>query len=347
MSRRLRIAQVAPISIPLGPDVGGSIEHLVWLLTEELVRRGHSVTLFATGDSKTSAKLRSIYARGSEFEDESWSWELRELMHVASAFEHADEFDVIHSHDYYFALPFTRLVRTAVVQTYHIIPEDDIVRAFARSTSMHLVAISDYQRREFQRALEVPVVHHGIDVSAFPFRKGRGEYLLFLGRIIPEKGPLEAIRIAKQTGMPLVIAGPVVDDYYGAQIAPLVDGRAVKYVGAVEPTRRNRLLAGAAGLLYPVPDAEPFGLVLVEAMACGTPVAALAKGAVPEIVENGRTGYLADDVESLAEYIPKLVQLDRTEVRARALARFNYTRMVNDYEEIYQRALEGQLSRAA
>lgn len=347
LSRRLRIAQVAPISIPLGPDIGGSIEHLVWLLTEELVRRGHSVTLFATGDSQTSAKLKSIYNRGSEFEEESWTWELRELMHVAAAFEHADEFDVIHSHDYYFALPFTRLVKTPVVQTYHIIPEDDVLRAYARSRSTRLVAISEYQRREFRKVLDTPVVYNGVDVAAFPFRQERGDYLLFLGRMIPEKGPVEAIRLARQVGMPLVLAGPVTDNYYTAQVAPLVDGRAVRYVGPVEPKRRNELLSGAAGLLYPVPDPEPFGLVLVEAMACGTPVAALAKGAVPEIVENGRTGYYADDVESLAEYIPKLLQLDRIVVRDTAMARFDYTRMVDDYEAIYRSSVDNELSQAA
>jgi glycosyltransferase involved in cell wall biosynthesis len=346
MIERLRIAQLAPLASPVTPDSGGSIEQLVSLLTEELVRRGHDVTLFATGDSRTSAALHAVYPRGYEEDDDLWNWRLHESLHTAAVFERAGDFDVIHSHNYYFALPFTRLVPTPVVHTYHILPNADVVRCFARYPEARVVAISQYQRQVFQGVPGVPVVPHGIDTDAFPFGPRRGDYLLYLGRLMPDKGPQEAIGLARRAGMRLLLAGPAEPDYYHSAIAPLVDGREVEYVGGAVPAERNRLLAGAAALLYPLRQPEPFGLVMVEAMACGTPVAAVGVGAVPEVVENGLTGYHAADAESLLGRLPAVLALDRARVRQEAVRRFDYRRMVDDYLEVYRRLAGARRRRA-
>jgi glycosyltransferase involved in cell wall biosynthesis len=338
MADRLRIAQLAPVAAPVKPDSTRSIEHLVSLLTEELVRRGHEVTLFATGDSQTAATLRSLYPRGYEDDDDLWNWHFHESLQAAAAMEQAHAFDVIHSHAYHHALPFTRLVRTPILHSYHILPNEDIVPAFARLNA-HVAALSHYQRSIFRGLDDVAVVYHGIDTDAFPFNPERGDYLFFLGAMTPGKGPVAAIELARTVGMRLVLAGPSDEDeaYFRSEVQPRIDPRTVEYVGPVGVKKRNRLLAGAAALVYPLADPEPFGLVTVEAMACGTPVAALDLGAVPEIVTNGVTGYHAPDAETLAARLPAILALDRQRVRQDAVRRFDYRRMVDDYLAVYRR----------
>jgi glycosyltransferase involved in cell wall biosynthesis len=336
MLEPLRIAQLAPMSIEVGPETGGSIEQIVYLLTEELIRRGHEVTLFATGDSVTSAELRSVYPCGAEYDDDLWQWEFHESMHAAAAFEHASSFDVIHSHDYHFALPFTRLVRTPVLHTHHVLPDPDVVRAYAQYPEAHVMAISHHQRKKFVAIEDVPVVHHGIDTHRFHFNPDPEDYLLYLGRVVPEKGPLEAIQVARASGVRLVMAGPARHDYFEAVIRPQVDGRTVEYVGGVGVHERDALLADAAALLYPVLKSESFGMVMIEAMACGTPVAALKRGPVSEIVEEGVTGHTAVDVATLTSLVPATLELDRVRVREEAVRRFDYHRMVDEYEKLYQ-----------
>ncbi len=346
MSGRLRIAQLAPVGTAVHPEEGDSIERLVSLLTEELVRRGHDVTLFATGDSVTSAALRSLYPRGYERAGGVWDWRLHETMHAAWALEQAASFDVVHSHAYHFALPLGRFVAVPIAHTYHVAPGPDVVRAFASRPEARLVAVSQYQRRCFAAVDDVSVVQHGIDVADFPAGRGRGGYLLFLGRMIPEKGPVHAIRVARELGMHLVLVGPG-GEYFDAEVAPLVDGTSVEYAGAVRPAERNELLAEATALVYSVTAPEPFGLVLVEAMACGTPVAAVGLGAAPELVEEGVTGSCADSIETLAAAVEAARGLDRAQVRARAGERFDYRRMVDEYERIYRHLAGGRRSEAA
>jgi glycosyltransferase involved in cell wall biosynthesis len=333
---KLKIAQLAPVAMPVRPGEGDSIEQLVSLLTEELVRRGHDVTLFAVGGSVTTAELRSCYERGYRERDEIWDWRVPETLSAAWAFEQAGEFDVVHSHSYHFALPFTRFVSTPVVHTYHVQLGPEVLEGFRRYPETQLVAISDFQRRELQGLDGVPMIHNGIDAEAFPFSAERGEYLAFLGRMIPSKGAAQAVRVARELDMPLVMAGPSTE-WFEAEVRPAVDGELIRYLGPIDPTGRNELLAGAAVLLFPIAYPEPFGLVMVEAMACGTPVAAFGVGAVPEIVEEAVGGSWVPPGESLGEAVQRAVQLDRRRVREAAAERFDYRRMVDAYEDLYGR----------
>jgi glycosyltransferase involved in cell wall biosynthesis len=337
VSDRLRVAQIAPVAAPVSIETGQSIEQLVYLLTEELVRRGHDVTLFATADSQTSAELHSVYSRGYHDDPDLWEWQLHEMINAAAAFERADEFDLIHCHCYQFALPFSRLVDTPVLHSDHIPGGPDAAAAYRRYPEVHLVAPSLAHARQMT-GLTPAVIHHGIDVGAFPFSPARGDYLLFLGRMEEDKGPVAAIEAARAVEMPLVLAGPP-SEYFTDHVAPLVDGVEVEFVGEVGRTRRNELLARAAALVFPIQWAEPFGLVMVEAMACGTPVAATPEGAVPEVIDPGVTGFLAGDVASLPEAIRSCLTLDRGRIREVAQRHFHYRRMVDDYEALYGRIL--------
>ena len=343
MRRPLRIAQIAPIARAVTSASTGSIEQIVSLLADELVARGHSVTLFATGDSQTSADLRAVYERGYHDDEELWDeWSFHEVLHAAWAVEQASEFDVVHSHAYHYALPLTRLASATIVHTFHSWPDDPALRALRLYPEAHLVPVSNYQRSELDGRRDLPVIHHGIDTDAFPFSPVPGDYLLFLGRLMYAKGPAEAIRVAKQAGMPLVVAGVGEEDdhYFRDVVAPLLDSPGVEYLGWVDIEKRNELLAGAAALLYPLNVPEPFGLVMLEAMACGTPVVALDRGAVPELVTNGVTGYHGPDLDSLVRSVPQALALDRACVREEAVARFDRGRMVDEYEALYRRVAE-------
>jgi glycosyltransferase involved in cell wall biosynthesis len=337
----LRIAQIAPVETPVTPAIGESVEVLLSLLIDELVRRGHAVTLFATGDSVTTGELRSLFDEGYRWadDDELWDWQFAESMHVSAAYAQADEFDVMHCHSYHFGLPLAPFVRVPNVHTHHVEMSPSIVDAYRRHGDVHLVLMSRFQARSFDGRPNIELIPHGIDTAGFPRGDGAGGYLLFLGRMIADKGPAEAVRIARAADMPLVLAGPE-DDDFASEVAPLVDGRQVTYVGRVGTEDRNRLLAGAGALLYPLRYPEPFGLVMVEAMACGTPVVATRVGAVPEIVERGITGYTARSWEELPALVPAALELDRARVRQRAIARFDIDRMVDRHEALYIRLAE-------
>jgi glycosyltransferase involved in cell wall biosynthesis len=336
--RPLRIAQIAPVAAPVRPGSGDSIEQLVGLLCDELVRRGHDVTLYATGDSVTPARLRSLREHGYDEDEELWDWQFSETVHAAQAFAHAGEHDVIHAHDLHFALPFAGLVDVPVVETQHVDSSPEVRAAQRRCRTLHLAAASEHQRVLLGDGLDVTVVPHGIDVGAFPFCERAGDYLLFLGRMLPDKGPLDAVRVARAASMPIVLAGPLVEGFELA-LDGAVDGDHVRHVGPVDHATRDELLAGAAALVFPATYPEPFGLVMVEAMACGTPVLATALGAAPEIVEDGLTGFTAPSWEGLAELLPAALALDRAAIRGRALERFDKRRMADDYEALYRRVV--------
>lgn len=334
----MRIAQIAPVATAVQPAAGESIEQLVHLLCDELVARGHEVTLFATGDSETSAELRFWFDRGYRYDEELWDWQCTEYMHVGHAYSMADEFDVIHNHSYHFGLPFVPFVRIPNVHTPHVQMEPGVVSAYRRLLQVHLVAVSKFEAQLYAGRPNLELIPHGIETSAFPLGDGGGEYLLFLGRMIEDKGPAQAIEIARAVGMPLILAGPSENGFVD-RLARHIDGSQVTYVGRVERPERDSLLAGASALLYPLLYPEPFGLVVVEAMACGTPVLGVAIGAVPELVEPGISGYLADSWEGLADLVPQALELNRPTVRARAMERFDYARMVDRHEALYRRLM--------
>lgn len=313
------------------------------LLTEGLVARGHDVTLFATGDSRTQAKLAAIYPHGYWHDLNMWPWELYEMLNLAAAVERAAEFDIIHYEAAYYpmSLAFARLSPTPIVQTLHHSPSAAEVKLWSRYPDAPFVAISKEQARLLAGLNVIETILHGIDTANFCFQEKPEDYLLFLGRFTEGKGVLQAIEIAKRVGIRLILAAAE-DDYYRETVAPHVDGRRVVYFGEANFEAKVKLYGGARALLYPIQSREPFGLVLAEAMACGTPVAALDKGAVREVVDDGVTGIVFEDLEQMANELPRVFDLDRRRVRACAVQRFGADRMVDEYERVYIRIVEEQ-----
>jgi glycosyltransferase involved in cell wall biosynthesis len=335
MGDRLRIAQIASVGTAVRRGAGESVEELVALLCDELAARGHDVTLFATGDSETDAELEYVFERGYEYDEELWDWQLTESMHVGHAYARAHEFDVVHCHSYHFGLSFVPFVSTPNVHTHHVHMEPGVIAAYRRHAHVHLITVSAFQAAIYAGRPNLELIPHGIDTAAFPFGGDGGDYLLFLGRMIEDKGPAEAIEIARAADMPLVLAGPSTQ-WFEEAVAPQLPSDGVTYVGRVQQPERDRLLAGAAALVYPLRYPEPFGLVVVEAMACGTPVLGTRVGAVPELVEPGLTGYVADDWQSLAGLAREARELDRVAIRSRAVERFDYRLMVDRHEALYR-----------
>ena len=341
MTTSLRIAHIAPVATTIPPPKSGSVETMTSLLTEGLVERGHKVTLFATADSQTTATLAAIYPHGYWHDENMWPWELYEMLNLAAAVERAREFDIIHYEAAYYpmSLAYSRLSPTPIVQTLHHSPSAAEINLWSRYPEAPFVAISQEQARLLAGLNVVDVVLHGIDTDAFTFREKPDDYLLFLGRFTDGKGVLQAIELAKRVGMRLILAAAE-DDYYREKVAPHVDGRHVVYYGEADFDAKVKLYGGARALLYPIQAREPFGLVLAEAMACGTPVAALDKGAVREVVDDGVTGLVFDNLETMANELSRVFDLDRRRVRERAVARFGAARMVDEYIRVYNRIIE-------
>lgn len=337
--RPLRVGMLAPIAWRVPPRHYGPWELVVSRLTEGLVARGVEVTLFATADSVTSARLASVAPRPYE-EDASYDVKVVECLHVAAAFERADEFDVLHNHFDFLPLTYSRLVDTPLVTTLHGLSSERIVPAYrAYDDHVAYVAISDADRHP--GLTYAATVHHGIPVPSGPVGPGSSDgTLVFLGRIHPDKGTAQAIEVARRAGRPLVLAGIVQDEaYFAAEVEPHLDGERVRYVGPVGPAERDRLLGGADALLHLVRFAEPFGLSMVEAMACGTPVIATPLGAVPEVVADGRTGWLVDDVDAAVSAVDRLGELDRAACRMHVEENFSVERMVQGYLAVYEQLL--------
>jgi glycosyltransferase involved in cell wall biosynthesis len=341
--RPLRIAMVAPVSTSIPPVRSGSIETMTALLTDGLVARGHDVTLFATGNSRTKARLHAIYERGYSEDESLWPWELCELFNLAAAVEQAPSFDIIHQQAEYYpmSLAYSRVSPTPIVQTLHHSPSPSEVAMWSRYPDAPFVAVSEAQRRLLSGLNVVGTVHHAIDTDAFAYCAQPQDYLLFFGRFTEGKGVLQAIEVARRTGMRLLLAAAD-NEYYREAVAPLVDGRTVVYVGEVDRAAAVSLLGGARALIYPVQEGEPFGLVLGEAASCGTPVAALDRGAVGELVDDGVTGGVFDSLDSLVSGLPRVLALDRRQVRARAVERFGVDRMVDGYVDVYEELVVSQ-----
>ncbi len=336
----LRIAVLAPISWRVPPRHYGPWEQFASLLTEGLVARGLDVTLFATGDSNTAARLASVAARGWSEDGETGDAKVLECLHISAVFERAAEFDLIHNSFDFLPLTYSALVPTPVLTTIHGFSSPAIVPVYEKYNGYGAyVAISESDRHP--RLDYLATIHHGIDTDDFPLQSCPDEYLLFFGRIHPDKGTTEAIEIARRAGLPLVMAGIVQDrNYFEHRVAPSVDGSSVRYLGPVGPDRRAAVLGGALALLHPIDFDEPFGFSVVEAMACGTPVIAFRRGSMPELIDDARTGFLVDDVEQAADAVSRVGKLDRADVRRVAVERFGRDRMVDDYLAAYETVLD-------
>ena len=337
--RALRIAILAPISWRVPPRHYGPWEQFASLLTEGLVRRGVDVTLFATADSVTTAHLVGTAPTGYS-EDPTLDAKVWEALHISAVFERAHEFDVIHNSFDFLPLTYSGLVETPVVTTIHGFSSEQIVPVFEKYNAHgYYVAISDADRHEHLDY--VATIHHGIDLQEFQLQRAPGDYLLFFGRIHPDKGTVEAIDVAERVGLRLTIAGIVQDrDYFERLVEPRLDGERVSYIGPVGPDRRGGLLGGARALLHLVNFDEPFGFSVVEALACGTPVVARRRGSMGEIVQHGENGFLVETLGEAVAAVRAAKALDRAAVRASVEGRFGVDRMVDDYLALYQRVVE-------
>jgi glycosyltransferase involved in cell wall biosynthesis len=344
----VRIAQIAPLFESVPPQLYGGTERVVSALTEALVERGHDVTLFASGDSRTAARLvpcveRSLRLSGGVRDHVAWT-----VMELASALERADGFDIVHSHVDYFGFPFARLARVPIVTTTHgrlDLPE--ISRVYRHFPYVPLVSISDAQRAPVTDLNWLATVYNGIDFSRFTLREEQGDYLAFLGRISPEKRPDRAIEIARDLDMPLKIAAKVVDadrDYFEHAIRPQLDHSLVEFVGEVDDAEKDAFLGQAYAYLFPIDWPEPFGLTMVEAMACGTPVVAMGCGSVPEVVAPGITGFICNSLREALDAVPRVAAIDRASCRRHAESLFSASRMADGYERVY-RTLAGYAAR--
>lgn len=334
----MKLAMLAPIAWRTPPRHYGPWEQVVSLLTEGLVRRGVDVTLFATADSVTSARLVAVCPRGYE-EDPELDAKVWECLHISEVFERAHEFDLIHNHFDFLPLTYSALVSTPVVTTIHGFSSPKILPVYRKyDRRVFYVSISDADRAP--DLTYIATVYHGIDLSMFTFREQPEDYLLFFGRIHPDKGTREAIEIARRASKRLLMAGIIQDrGYWEREVAPHVDGDRVQYLGSAGPQLRDRLLGGALALLHPIRFAEPFGLSVVEAMACGTPVIAFRRGSMPELLRDGETGFLVSGVEEAVEAVKRIPSLDRRRCRREAEERFSSERMVEDYLRVYRKIL--------
>jgi glycosyltransferase involved in cell wall biosynthesis len=334
----MRVAILSSIAWRTPPRKYGPWEQVASLLTEGLVARGFEVTLFATADSVTNATLDATsptpYA-----EDSSIDPKVAECLHISNLMEKADQFDLIHNHFDFLPLTYAKLIRTPVVTTIHgfsSIKILDVYRKYNAHTSY--VSISDADRSPDLNYLAT--VYNGIDGHEFGYVPDTGEYLLFFGRIHPDKGTSEALQIAKMTGMPLKIAGLIQDEsYFKQEVESYIDGKNVVYLGNVGPSERNILLGGASALLHPIRFEEPFGLSVVEAMFCGTPVIAFRRGSMPELIVDQKTGFLVDTVHEAAQAVIQLSRIERAECRRWAESKFSQDQMVEGYVAVYEQLL--------
>ncbi len=335
----MRIAMLSPIAWRTPPRHYGPWEKVASLLTEALVASGHDVTLFATGDSLTKATLRAVCPRGYE-EDSSIIPKVYECLHISELFDCADEFDIIHNNFDFLPLTYAGLTQTPVVTTIHGFSSSKILPVYKKyNKTQFYVSISNSDRAPDLDYIRT--IHHGIDLTEFEFQPDPEAYLIFFGRIHPDKGAREAIEIARACGRKLVMAGIIQDvGYYQEFIKPYIDDDKVVYLGSVRPEERNIILGKACALLHPINFDEPFGLSVIEAMACGTPVIAINRGSMPELVNHTKNGFLVPDTQGAIQAVERIGEIDRAFCRKTVVDYFTIDCMVKNYIQVYEKILE-------
>ncbi len=342
----MRIAQIAPLSVSVPPKKYGGTELVVSLLTEELVNRGHEVTLFASGDSVTKAELDSLFPRAlgvGRFFSGKMDFSF-DLAHAHHAYFRHREFDLIHNHAGVLGLSFADFVEPPVVTTLHndyLLPGTPQFEEFKHC---NFVAISEKQRSNLSGLNFLGVVYNAIQLEKFPFSEKKDDYLLYLGNITHQKGVDIAVRAAKALGEKMIVAGKIDpginQEYYENEVKPLIDGKQIVFEGEVTPERKLELYSRAKAFVFPIRWEEPFGLVMIESMACGTPVVAFAHGSVPEVVKDGETGFVVNDFDSLLDRIKRVDEISPSRCRKWVEEKFSVTRMTEDYLRVYQKAIE-------
>ena len=341
----MRIAQVAPLWETVPPKGYGGIELVVALLTNELVKRGHEVTLFASGDSGTLAKLNSVYPRAIRTDSTVKDYNVYLNLELQEVYKRADEFDIIHSHVDYAALPYANFTKTPTVHTLHGPLSAENRFLFGQCKRQNYVSISYSQREPLPNLNYVGNVYNGIDINDYEFHNHPDEepYLAFLGRVSPEKGAHLAIEIAKRTGHKLKMACKVdeVDrEFFEREILTHVDGKQIQLMGEISPAEKSKLMGGAIATLFPINWREPFGLVMTESMATGTPVIAIAMGAAPEVIAHGKTGFLCQNLDEMISAIDKIGNINRLACRDHVVQKFSARHMTEGYEEVYTKLIE-------
>jgi glycosyltransferase involved in cell wall biosynthesis len=345
----MKIAQIAPLAERVPPPAYGGIELVVSLLTDELVRRGHEVTLFASGDSITLANLESVHPRALRLDSTVKEYGIYEMLQLSKVYEQASEFDIIHSHVGCAALSYSHLVKTPTVHTLHGIFTRDNEKMFSYARTQPYVSISNSQREDRLNLNCIATVYNGIDPETYEFhpQPDNPPYLAFLGRISPEKGAHLAIEIAKKSGWHLKMAGKVdaVDrEYFESQVKPHIDGVQIEFLGEANHAQKSVLMGGAVATLFPITWREPFGLVMIESMAAGTPVIAMKLGSTEEVIAHGKTGFLCESVAECVAAIEPVRELNRRDCRQHAIDRFSVKTMVDGYELVYRQLVKERFS---
>jgi len=338
----MRIAQIAPLWISVPPKTYGGTELIISWLSDELVRRGHEVFLFATGDSKTKAKLIPVWPVSL------WKANLRAPHAVFSlmykkVIEMQDQFDIIHDHCEFYTCPYSKFLKVPIVTTLHHPLTEETITLYKKFPNINFVALSKNQKKQAAGVNIVKVIYNGLPLEKYPFNPKPKDYLLWLSRIGPDKGVAEAIDIAKLSGEKLIIAGnilPQYADYFEFRVKPLIDGKQIQFVGAADFKKKIELFKNAKAFLFPVKRPEPFGIVVIEAMACGTPVIAFKRASMPELIKDGENGFLVDSVEQACQAVKKIDKIKREVCREWVKENFNLRRMVNRYEKLYKKVLK-------
>jgi len=332
----MKVAILSPIAWRTPPRHYGPWERVVSLITEGLAKKKIDVTLYATGDSITKAKLRSICK--TPYEESDINPKVWECLHISEIMEQADEYDIIHNNFDFLPLTYSRLIKTPIVTTIHGFSSPEILPVYKKyNKTVHYVSISNADRSP--ELDYIRTIYHGIDMDNFTLNENPGDYLLYFGRIHPDKGTWEAIKVAKKVKMKLIIAGIIQDkSYYEKYVKPYLNNN-ITYIGSVEPHERNQILMNAFALLHPINFDEPFGLSIIESMACGTPVLAFRRGSMPEIIQDGRNGFIVSDVEEMVAKLEDIENISRTICRETVEKKFSQERMVKEYIEVYRKII--------